>query len=273
MRGPSSPTVPWCHCRARELVHEPQPVVNPWLITGSDVLQTGQRQRHHGDRRSATRRRRAPQHTTMTDTTRYETAASSWGQAPPRYDCGPQPHMPHLMTSAAGGWPTCADSILSTPSGCSCGPSAGPGPSSPSTPDSASPARSLRTSAAPGEARCPGPTHPGRVSAASSGTPARRPSCPLAHPNPAGPAQDTHQAPRTAGPHPATTLKANGEGATTGSMTSVRCDRSWSARISPRLRRSCGRGWTRGPGRPGRARRPEPEILSSQDRERADLTA
>ncbi|GAA0562628.1 DUF4158 domain-containing protein [Streptomyces antimycoticus] len=44
-------------------------------------------------------------------------------------------------------------------------------------------------------------------------------------------------------------LKAYGE------RENTRLGGSWSTRSSPSRRRSCGRGWMRGPGRPGRARR------------------
>ncbi len=136
-----------------------------------------------------------------------------------RSGCGPPSPAPPRPMWTAGGRPSCAVSTSNTPSGCSSRPSAGPprrsatptrptagpGCSSPPTPNYAWPDRWSPTCADPGRdpPRRAGSPRPG--SAAAFGTSARPPCSPPAHPNPADPAPDAHPAPATDTPRPATT--------------------------------------------------------------------
>src|SRR4029450_1311584 len=84
-------------------------------------------------------------------------------------------------------------------------PTAGPGCSSPPTPNSAGPGPSSLIYADPGHAPPTRAGSPRPGSAAGFGTSARPPCCPPAHPNPADPAPDAHPAPATDTPRPAMT--------------------------------------------------------------------
>jgi hypothetical protein len=193
-----------------------------------------------------------PQTTTTTQTTRYGTAAaSSWDRLhprlthrtcwldhhgelpiiegtlvrlqvdhlpgdrdPSRYGCGPPAPAPPPPTSTGSGRRSCAGSTLSTRSGCSSRPWAGPAPrsapprlltagpgwSSPRIASCVWPGRSPTTCAAPGRSPRFRAVSPPPGSAAGFGTSAPRPPCRPVRQNPAGLAPDAHPGPRTIGP-------------------------------------------------------------------------
>ena len=109
----------------------------------------------------------------------------------------PRTHLPAVQ----------ADPRLDPPADCATPPppTAGPGWSSPRTPNSASPARWSPTCAAPGNAPPDQAGSPRPESAAGFGTSARPPCSRPAHRNPADPAPAARAAPATDTPPPATT--------------------------------------------------------------------